>query len=236
MKNSIIYILFFVASCSSQKQKEVQVEITKDAKGNVIVVDEFSIQNKIKKGVYKQYRYDGTLEFSVEYKDTVRFGWFYQYYEDGKTLEEKSYWRVKRYGDSYFYHRNGQLETYNAWDAFDNVFFVIKRDSLGNTLREEGMVFSPQFVSSVSAVNIKLNEPLVIGIAVANPPNSTQKIYMGKERETLQKLQIENNTARYKYTFNVSGKYVFVTVGELYDEKGILIQRDSIKTEINVGE
>jgi antitoxin component YwqK of YwqJK toxin-antitoxin module len=224
-------------------QDEIRKERLKKYRldGTLNYIDESSTQDEIRTGKITKYRLDNgflsyTREYRVENGDTVRFGWFCQYYEDGKTLEEKSYWRDIRYGDSYFYHRNGQLETYNAWDARDNVFFVIKKDSLGNTLYEEGLVFSPRFLSNISPKDIKVNEPLLIVISVANPPNTTQKIYMAEKGEILQELEISHNTAQYEYTFDVSGDYVFVTVGELYDEKGTLIQLDSIETKINVGE
>lgn len=188
-----------------------------------------------KEGWQKYFREDGTLKSKTHFRENIQDGLTYWYFEDGKTVKEKSNWKKgKPYGDAFYYYRNGSLETFNSDDAFGDTFFVIKWDSLGNKIYEDGMVFSPQFLSNLSASKIKTNEPLILRITVANPPNTKSRIFMEIKGKTLQELDVIDNTAIFNTSFTSPGLYNLITVGELKDLQGKLINRDSITTEIEI--
>jgi len=168
----------------------------------------------------------------------------YRYHENGKLKAETFWIRDKQYGDGYFYYSNGKLELYNCLESLGENIYVIKYDSLSNKIKEEGIIFSPNFVllytsdsSQVPIVKntIKKNKEVDVKFTVAQPPQTKTTIRMGElNKRNMVELPIEVYTATYTQTYPKSGKYTLVTIGEIKDQNGNLIKRDSITTVIVV--
>jgi hypothetical protein len=208
-----------------------------------VLKDEINFNNGKKDGWHKHYRKDGTLESKIHWKKGLQDGETFWYFTDGKKIESESFWvNNKQYGDAKLFYLNDQLERYYSLDYFDNTLYIIKWDSLGNKIKEEGVVFSPKFVIVYTSDSLQtplINNEIISGkevaikITSAQPPQTKTFIRMGEVNNMIE-LPIKYFTAIYKKTFTKPGKYTLVTVGQIKDMQGNVVKQDSILTDITV--
>jgi len=199
--------------------------------------------NGKREGWHRHYTVGEIVESRIHYKNDLEDGEAYWYYPNGK-LKSKSRWiDGKNYGNLFVYYENGSMKAYNCKDHFGNTLYDIRWDSLGNKIKEEGVVFSPKFYfqNTDNAHIVKANQEIVIEITVAEPPEAKATIWMGEvvvggKIEDLKTLPIENNTTVFKYTFKKTGKHTLITSGELGDTRGKVIKKDRVTTDITVVE
>jgi antitoxin component YwqK of YwqJK toxin-antitoxin module len=255
-------VVFLILSCTDKNgtyMPSERVEVVRDENGNLkyeisyimdtlehgiskyyypsinVVRDQISFQYGEKNGWHLHYRPNGTLESKVYFRNNKQDSTTFWYFDDGKSIKEQSQWKAgKPYGSALFYYENGKIRLYNSIDAFGETFFVCKWDSSGKKVFDDGMVFSPRFLSNFSASEITILDTLYLDIAVAQVPNGITRLFIGVENEILEELEIRKNSAFYRRNFNVSGKYDLITVGEITDFDGNLIRKDSIVTGIIV--
>ncbi len=196
-----------------------------------------------KEGWQKSYYKNGTIESKIYFKNDLVDGKSYRYHENGKLKAETFWIRDKQYGDGYFYYSNGTLKLYNCLESFGENIYAVKYDSLGNKTKEEGIVFSPNFLLlytsdtiqvPVFKNTIKKNKEIVIKFTIAQPPQTKTTIKMGELNKNLIDLPIEVYTATYTQSYAKPGTYTLLTVGEIKDLKGNILKRDSIITAIVV--
>lgn len=209
-----------------------------------ILEEEIEYSHGIMEGLYKHYRKNGTLESKTEFKNNLTDGQNYWYYENGKPRNESFWEKGKQYGDAKWYYNNGQLRSYIALDYFGKCFYSILWDSTGNKTKEEGEVFSKNFVAIYSIDTsqtpiienaVMKNKETITRITVAQPPQTKTTIRMGElNKKNMINLKIKKFTANYVSLFSESGKYNLVTVGEMKDLKGNILKYDSIVTRIVV--
>lgn len=264
----ILFILFF--SCESRRLDDNSLKVTKDGNGFLqseihyindtvmhglakyyyypnpknVLKDEIEFNHGIKEGWYKHYRKAGTMESKTFFKNNIPDGENYWYYENGKIQSESFWSNNKQYGNTVLYYINGQMKHYYASDFFDNTLYVIKWDSLGNKIKEEGMVFSPKFLiaynndspqSPILDNILKVDKEIIIKITVAQPPKTKTIIRMGElNNDRMVEMPIKNYTVNYRQTFTEIGKHTLVTVGEIKDLRGNLLKHDSILVKFNV--
>ncbi|MBL4653227.1 MAG: hypothetical protein JKY53_10250 [Flavobacteriales bacterium] len=204
---------------------------------NNVLKSEVSYNNGEKEGKCIYYYENGVLKSETFYKNDVPAGVSKKYYGDGKTLKSKTFWlEGKQFGEGEWYHKNGKLATYGSMDFYGNTLFVIDWDTLGNQTKYEGVVFSPEYYFSADTSGIKLNEELIIKIAVATPPKTKTILKMGWLDSDLQEMSIKDYMVTYSITVTNPEKFTLVTVGELYDLQGKLLQMDSVAMDIKVAE
>lgn len=209
-----------------------------------ILEEEIEYNYGMMEGLYKHYRKDGTLESKTEFKNNIVDGENYWYYENGKTRNE-SYWeKGKQYGGAKWYYSNGQLKSYIVLDYFGKRFYSIKWDSTGNKIKEDGEVFSKNFIAIYSddtsqtpiiENSVMKNKNVITRITVAQPPQTKTVIRMGElNKNNLVELKINKFSANYVSLFSKSGEFNLVTVGVIKDLKGNTLKYDSIVTSITV--
>lgn len=203
------------------------------------VKDEINYTNGLKNGIHKTYTLEGLLESSIEFKNGIQEGNTYWYHKNGK-LKSKSFWiNGKTFGDAYYYYDTGVLESYRSFDFEEHNRYLIKYDSSGLKIREEGTALG-QLLLNGDFNSIPLNKNIIISISVANPPNTSTRVLLseikGEKIVNTKELSVENNEATHTITFNEKGKHTLITVGEIKDLKGNLIKQDTIYTDITVVE
>jgi hypothetical protein len=258
MRIAIIFFILVTGFSCTQKEK-LNLVVTRDEQGK-ITSEVHYINDTIKHGLAKYYYTNGDISREIEYVNGVREGWF-KHYKPGGILENKihyrnglqdgpTYWYYnngaieskgnwledKPYGSSNFFYPSGKIKYYQCRDFAGNVLYLVKWDEHGYKIKEEGVVFSPEFyVSNHDSANTLLaNQEVVIQITVAEPPETKATIWMGEINENLKELLIENNTAKYKCIYPQAGNYRLVTIGEIKDKEGVILKRDSITTDFIV--
>jgi len=259
-KVSLIFFLALLIACTYKRLDNKSCVVTKDGQGNVQseihyindttihgiakyyykngkVKDEINYTNGLKNGIHKTYTREGLLESSIEFKNGIQDGNTYWYHENGK-LNSKSLWvNGKAFGDAYYYYDIGVLESYRSFDFEEHNRYLIKYDSSGLKIREEGTVLG-QLLLDGDFDSVPLNKNVAISISVATPPNTSTKVLLGEINAdkivNTKELPIRNSEATYTITFNEEGKHKLVTAGELKDLKSNILKRDTIYTDITV--
>lgn len=205
----------------------------KDYYLNDVLKSEINYKNGKKEGLAKYYREDGSLEKEINYKNDEPDGSCLWYHQDGITIEGKAFWLYgKQFGSNESYYKDGTRKLYTAIDFVGETFFVIKWDEEGKQTKYEGLVFSPNI--GLTELNPKVGEEIQVRVAVATPPETKTIIKMGLLGKENKEVKIIDFSATYPVSFKKSGKYTILTKGELYDLKGMLLQSDSVITDINV--
>lgn len=202
------------------------------------------IINGKKNGYYKHYRQNATLESVTYYKNNLPEGNNTWFYENGIKKEETYWTEGKQYGVGKWYYKNGKLETFSVLNFFSKCMYVIQYDSLGNKIKEEGLVYSPNFLTTyandTTQINlqkgIKANKEIVIKITVAQPPQTSTTIKIGELNKSNILYPIENYTVTYRRKFSKAGKYKLTIAGEIKDLQGKLLREGNSIISINVKE
>jgi antitoxin component YwqK of YwqJK toxin-antitoxin module len=265
MKNINLYflpLLTILFSCTQKRVDNKSYIITKDGLGNIqseinyindTIVngtakyyykngklnDEINYVNGLKNGIHKHYSEDGVLESVINFKNGLQDGYAYWYFKNGK-VESKSFWlKGKSFGDAYYYYSSGLLESYRSFDFQEHNRYLIKYDSNGLKIKEEGTVLG-QLLLDADFNAVPLNKSVTLRISVATPPNTNTKVLLNEMKRDMlmnaKELIIKNSEAVYNLSFNEKGKYKFVTVGQIKDLKGNVVKQDTIYTDINVTE
>ncbi len=263
-------VLFCLNSCEHKRIGKDSLVVTKDGNGNLqseinyindsirhglakyyyypnpknVLKDEIEFNTGLKEGWHKHYREDGTIESKIHFKKNLPDGENYWYYENGQIKSESFWVNNKQYGNTKLYYMNGKIKHYYASDFFDNTLYVIKWDSLGSKITEEGVAFSPKFIviyasdstqTSIVDNTIKVGKEVIVKITVAQPPQTKTIIRMGElNKGNMIELPTKDYTAIYKDTFSEVGKHTLVTVGKITDLKGDVLKQDSTAIILNV--
>lgn len=257
------FFIFLVGVClvDCGNPGNVNIKVSKDENGKIKSEIPY-INDTLKHGTAKYYYSSGVLEDQIEFRYGLQDGWNEHYRENG-TIESKSYWRNDMpEGESYYYYENGklksesfmangkqfgpakiyfvngQMKNFYMTDFSGETFYVIVWDSLGNKVKEEGLVFSRNFDLNPPGDSMRKNMEIMIKMAVAQLPDMKTSIRItGLDKENTIELPIENYTATFKRTFAETGIHSFKVMGEI---RGIqhnnLYKRDSIQVEVKIRE
>jgi hypothetical protein len=199
--------------------------------------DEIYFTNGLKNGFHKHYTQEGSLVSIIEFREGLQEGYTYWYYPNG-NLESKSFWlKGKIFGDAYYYYNTGILESYRSFDFQMNNRYLIKYDSNGLKIREEGNILG-QFLLEGKFDSVPVNKPFIARISVAQPPAYNVNVFIGKQEKNrltdVVSLSVKNNIATYNQTFTEKGMHTLKTIGELKDINGNIVKLDTIYTDIIV--
>lgn len=239
IKAIVFSFLLILNGCGVDELKEDENnskdEIVKDYYLNGILKSEFNYKNGKEEGLAKYYREDGTLEKEINFVDDLHEGYSFSYHLDGKTIKSKTFWENnKQFGSNEWYYEDGTRELYTSIDFVGETFFVIKWDEKGQQTKYEGLVFSQNV--GLTELNPKVGDEIQVRVAVAQPPLTKTVIKMGLLGKKMKEIEIIEFSATYSISFKESGKHTIVTIGELYNSEGVLLQKDSITSDINVSE
>jgi len=208
-----------------------------------VLKDEIEFKMGIKNGWQKHFRENGKLESKIHYKNGFQDGQTFWYHENGK-LKEESFWKMgKQYGNTNLYYSDGKTENYYSLDFLSNTLYIIKYDSQGKKMKEEGLVFSPKFnvlysndstETPITENFVKIGKEITIMITVAQPPQTKTKLKVGEQNKKMIELPIENYTGIYRTTFKESKTHTLIVIGEISDLSGNIIKRDSTAINIKV--
>jgi hypothetical protein len=261
MKGKLQCLLFLLLSVACGLETEHKnLVVKKDNEGNVVseitylndtlmhgsakyyykngnVKEEINYDSGLKNGWHIRYFENGRVKSKVPFKKGLREGTSQWYFPNGKVSEEANWLNNKPFGNSIFYYENGSVETFNCFDFQEHNRYLIKYDINKKKIREEGTVLG-QLLYETNLDSIPTNTPIILKISVADPPNRDVNVVIGKlvndELKEIRRLPVENNIVTYKETFLIKGKYTLLTIGEMKDEQGIILKRDSIRTDITV--
>ncbi|HSZ71831.1 MAG TPA: hypothetical protein VK750_04085 [Cytophagaceae bacterium] len=268
MKNTLLLISWIIMysllfSCTEKKREYSLVKKEYYSNGKIKSIGQY-INDSIKHGLVKYFYPTGDLKFEIEFKNNIKHGWSKGYYLNGKiavksefknnlqngytykyysngNLKSKLFWIMgKSYGDGFYYYPNGQIELYNCTDFVNGCLYSLRYDSLGNKIKEDGIVFSPKFVTSYRNDSAIVGKEYYAKITVAHPPGSRASIFIGdavndNKVKNLKEYPIKENTVVYTKIYNSPGKYKWVVIGQLQDlQSGNIFKRDTLFSKIRV--
>jgi hypothetical protein len=200
---------------------------------------ELNYSNNKKNGEAKYYFSNGKLEAEVNYIDDLLDGESKHFFENG-TLKSKTYWNHGReYGSAFFYDNKGRLTSYDCIDFEGNTMYVFKVDSVGDVIKEEGVVFSPTIkIEPDNSFKIKTDSAITFKITVAERPGYKVNLwtqYSSQGAITERKSQpIQNSTVTEKKIFSQTGNYGLIVIGEFRDQSDRIVLKDSVFRMITV--
>lgn len=201
-----------------------------------IVKDSIDYYDGMKHGRHVRFREDGTTESRVEFRNNQPDGQNSWFYEDGKTIKTESFWiKGNEYCSSIWYYPSGSLEAYNCTDFFGEVFFVSEWSEDGKLVKEEGLVFSPNLYLEPES-ELRVNHEIVIKVTIADVPGRNVRLKMAEIGAPLEEVPIQDCTGTYSTRFELAGNKNLVTIGEMLDETGNIVQRDSVTTSFVIAE
>lgn len=225
-------------------------------RGGRFTLEEFyadgsTVKNKI------EYLNDSTMDGSAIYyyengqiasegffKNNKRHGIYTEYYIDGTIKETGKYTNGKTRGNFYYYYSNGTLEIYNAKHYGNDVFYVVKFDSLGNKIKEEGLVICRTVAAYPLKEKYAVGDDIELNYSIAEPPGYIPEVFIGLYKnsdngkrdiiDTFRQYPVVEGLVNYNYTFSSSGYYSFECRGKLTDSLGNLIMENTAYTDIIV--
>lgn len=258
----LILFLTIIYSCNTRNQVKVDYIITKDKDGNIVseipytedslihgtakfyytvpknvIKEEIEFKFGKKFGWHIKYYQNGMIHYRIKFKDNIENGQSMWYYPNGK-LEQTSF-KISGvdYGSTLFYFKSGAIDTYNCIDSWGNNIYVIKFDTLGNKIKEEGVLFSRdcvvQYTDEINRNNyitnniVKLDKEIEINITVAQPPFTKTIIMLNEFNKKNTQLQIIKSTVNFKKVFKKLGMDSILIIGELLDSNNHVIKLDS---------
>lgn len=253
---SIFFFILIFFSCKNQNAPVVKKEYYDNGK----LKSEITYIGNKKNGRALYYDVNGVIEREEHFTNDQNDSFITEYYANGKIENTTLYYGLIP-TMSYTYYSNGQMELYNAIDCNDNTFYIVKFDSLGNKIKEDGMVISPEIGTSDYEVKgtTKSKEIYHIGDSVhlmfyvATPPGYIAKAYLevfslkniadsvlgtaATSKEIVLPLnehKIENSVVEYKGICTKAGIYKVTCYGELIDEKTKSTMKDKWSTLFTV--
>lgn len=240
---TILLLLLSLMSCDIEKGTTSKVE--KEYYENDVLKSEINYSNdSTKMGEALYYYKNGNIARICYYVNNKLDSIFLEYYSNGKLKYESYYDLDKLVGSVYFYYPNGQLELYNARDYAGENFYVVKYDSLGNKLKEEGVIVSPNVGVPKYKEQYVVGDSIVLRHSIAEPLGYKchVSLYMYKFRKQ-DKILVDSiehvvrndgSIATYKNKFNDTGHYSIVCVGRLIDTANKYVACDTAHTDIFV--
>ncbi len=196
-------------------------------------------------GLYIYYTKDGIIESKGYFQKDLPHGKTYWYYADGKIKSESFWVEGKEYGELKLFYPNGYLEKYIVRDSYGDILYIMKWDTTGILIKNEGITMSPHFVANYTSDGTIINGNVILAgkeieveITVAEPPNSKTVIYIGDldkgEITNLKEYPIKNNRVLCYRIYNEPGEYTLVTIGSINNNLNQEIKKDTIYTDIKV--
>jgi hypothetical protein len=137
MKN--FTLLFFLMVFGCRNENSAKKEFYDDG----TVKSEVEMEEGYKNGRAKYFYPNGAVKNLYSYKDDLIEGPFTSYDEHGNVITKGHYFKGVCVGPIYYYHQ-GKVVLYNERDFEQEIYYVLKFDSLSsNLIKEEGRCLSP---------------------------------------------------------------------------------------------
>jgi hypothetical protein len=199
----------------------------------------------IKEGTAIYYYENGQVSGQGLYKQNEKHGSYTDYYSNGVVKEKGMYRNGKPVGSFYYYYSNGNLRTYDAKDYGNESYYVIKFDSLGNKIYDEGLTVSPTVGASLIKEAYEVGDSIELYHCIAAPPGYKPEVRIGlykyvSNNETQDLLDsfklypVKDGIATYRYTFKSSGYYRITCIGKLVDSLGNLVKENTAYSDVFV--
>ncbi len=237
----LLVIILLYSACKSENKSSTN-DTSKLVKtyylGGEIKSEIYYIDDTIKDGKATFYYKGGSVARKCFYKNDELDSIYIDYYSSGIIKEKGTFEKGSALGSFFYYYPNGKVETYNAKDYENETFYVLKFDSLGNRLYEEGLVISPTAVSPTYKEQYVQGDSIVLLYQIAQPPGYKPKVFIGMYKyvneDDRSLIGHFNETtidlwsrATYRYKFNNSGHYRVVCAGQLIDTTNAYVKMDT---------
>jgi hypothetical protein len=238
-----IYIKVFKQSkivCNYNKYGQLDGEFTSYINGNLHAKCYF--KNGLREGLCVWYDVkSGKKKDEIYYQKGKPYGIENAYYPNG-SLNYTVPWKDGRHLNSqYHYLNNGKINTYDAFDLRkneDNMYCYVAYDNAGKFHQILGNVFSSYIYSTCRDSIIELvkdqgyNCVNDLYLNVATPPllNASVEIVINKIR--FNKKTIQKNVVVVPNAFGKPGRYDLVIYGHMLTKYGATVKSDTLTTRL----
>lgn len=221
-------VALLVILCISCGEKDKSSFIKRDYYRDGSLASEVSYsKDSIKNGPAKSFYRNGQLAEQGNFRNGKRDGPYSTYYKDGILKERGNFLLDDPLGNFYYYYPNGRLRLYNAQDYQGEVFYVLKFDSTGKKIKEDGMIISPTISSPTYKKQYTLGDSMVLEFCIAEPPGykatvKASQYLIGRDgvrhmAGAFKEVPIIKSLATYRCKFSEPGNYDIVCAAELLD-------------------
>lgn len=225
-RNNYFYYLWiiFFTSCLDYgdreklpEKRQLETCTTYWKNGNIKEVLTFNLQDKLD-SIQNSYNEDGILFFRKSYRNGLPLGEFTVYFE------------------------SGDLRQYTVTDYNEDVFFVMKWDSIGKIIKQEGLIIGPSVETSTNSDTVVLDRQFNICLIYASPKDyrfscdTIMRIRNGYSTVYIKPTQLKfnhtTNEMKLKQVLSRVGRYSFVFIGKLYDQNNVMFKRTKMIIDI----
>ena len=203
--------------------------------------DKINFVNGLKSGLSLYYDSLGNLRNKSFYKngkeDSISF-----YYSAGGRLSAETFFveGIRVFTEGTF--ADSVLPSYKFYRSDGFVQYVVLFDSAGNKVYENGFIFGDPIQSgnNFDLDSLKINSTVEVKVVTTKLPGYTVKILLdyfdnlNRKAKIDYQVRTEGFYTYIKFTPSKIGSATLVFLGELRDEKNILVKRDTLFTKIKV--
>lgn len=235
----IILMFVFLCSCSTNEPK---ITIKREYYPSGKLKSEVECLKDTLDGFAKYYYENGNISKLYSNRKGYKEGSYTEYFENGVIKSKFVYYYGIPSGSIYFYYKNGKLERYAASSYKRECFYVMKFDSMGNKIKEEGLAIDPT-VRTISKLIPIEGDSVVLYFLPAEPPGYISKVRimclhtLFDTVDTIMQFTnfpIDKGQVIFKTKLLKRGTYKFIAAGELLDTLDNWHMYDTAKKEIDV--
>lgn len=183
-------------------------------------------------GIVKEYYPNGTLSSQKMYLNDTLNGPTYEYDENGALEASCFFWKGNPVGSITYYHKN-KVILYNERDLKREIYYVIKYDTLGNIIKEQGVAISPSVDGDISADTISPGRHFKLYFSYAEPPGYENHFQAKVNDEVITLKRLEGHLLLLDTSFTKEGGYHIVVTSELF-RNGDLFLTDHVEKSLSV--
>jgi hypothetical protein len=242
----ILLLVTFLFLCCDNSENRPTPTIKNEYYPNGAIKSEVTyMHDTIKNGRYIYYYSNGAIYregFFINGKmDSIVTG----YYSNGKVYMTGMYSYGILLGSVYYYYDNGRLKTYNSRDNKGDAFYVIRFDSFGRKIYEEGINISRVGMDLNKKDSFYTNDTLHFVWIIAEPPGYENNIQIGIKImdivnkqyhfvEPFKYYHVNRSIIDFKKVFNYPGNYQIFKASKLTNVLSGKYILDTTYLEVNV--
>ena len=226
--STIVPFLFFT-SCNNKRNGNI---LKKEYYPNGNLKTEITYSNDtLKNGSAISYYPNGLVWQKLNYRNGALDSIYIEYFENTKVKEQGMYSNGTPMGSFFYYYKNGALKAYNAKDYTGETYYVIRFDSLGNKIYQDGVNIARNAIDFNKKSTFKINDTFHFAWSIAEPPRYMHEVKIGvrKKNESTdgssKYLQIKpfehypfnRSIVDYKSAFQDVGYYQIIIASKLVD-------------------
>lgn len=179
------------------------------------IYDSMLVVNGKKNGWCFTFSEQGNLAYKIYYENGKRNGWGYMFVR-GETFRKLFFYNGKFFGDNYKYYLDNrkQVKVYHCYDFNENNRRVKIYDSMGNVVKNDGLIIGQYEV--ISGFKYKIGEIVHLGFVVCTAPNEKVKTFIVEDNKRTE-YPFQDNFMVFQKKYDREGHHIIYAIGTSID-------------------